>query len=102
AHGRHPEHSHDGVADELLEGAAVALDRDAGDIEVGVHHVAERLRIEPLAERGRAGDVAEEDGDDLALLAGARRGYERGAARVAEARALRVPGPAARADRADV
>ena len=32
-----------------------------------------RLGVEPLAERRRAGDVGEQDGDDLALLGAAAR-----------------------------
>ena len=80
--------------------AAVPLDRSTScDVEVPRDHGAQRLRVEPLAERGRAGDVAEEDGDDLPLLAHGPRLGERRAARVAEARPLTVLRPAARTDR---
>ena len=43
---------------------------DAQVVEVATHAGAERLGIGRLAERGRADEVAEEDRDDLALLAG--------------------------------
>ena len=62
----HAEHGHDRVADELLHRAAVALERGLDGLEVPPHDVAEELRVEAFAECGRAGDVREEDGDDLA------------------------------------
>ena len=68
AHGRHAEHGHDRVADELLHRAAVALEHGLDGLEVAPHDAAEELGVEPLAERGRPGDVGEEDGDDLARL----------------------------------
>ena len=88
-HDRHAEHGHHRVADELLDGAAVALDDRLHPLEVAREQRAQRLRVEPLAERGRAGDVAEEDGHGLALLARRRGVGERRAAGVAEARTLR-------------
>jgi hypothetical protein len=97
-HGRHAEDGHDRVADELLHRAAVALDDRLRRLEVARHHVAQALRVDALAERRRAGDVAEEDGHDLPHLADRRGVAERGAARVAEARTLAVLGPAARTD----
>ena len=36
---RQPEHRHDGVADELLDGAAVTLDGRPHDVEVAPHHL---------------------------------------------------------------
>ena len=87
-HGRHAEDGHDRVADELLHGPAVALDDRLRRLEVARHHPAQALGVDPLAERGRAGHIAEEDGDDLARLP---RGFglgERRAAGVAEPRAL--------------
>ena len=57
---RDPERGHDRVAHELLERPAVSLDHLRGLAEVARHHLSHRLRIEPLAERGRARDVAEE------------------------------------------
>ena len=68
-HDRHAEHGHHRVADELLHRAAVPLDDRLHPLEVAREQRAQRLGVEPLAERRRAGDVAEEDGDDLALLA---------------------------------
>ena len=97
ANRRHAEDRHDGIADELLEGAAVPLDRRPGDIEVRGHDDPERLGIERLAECGRSGDVAEEDGDDLALLP-RRLDCERRAARVAEAGSVAILRSAAGAD----
>ncbi len=69
---RNPEDGHDRVADELLDGAAVTLDDRAEILEVAAHARAQRLRIGGLPERSRADEVAEEDRDDLALLAHAR------------------------------
>ena len=83
-HTRDPEHRHDGVADELLDGSAVAFDRRLHLVEVAGHHPAERLGIELLAERGRAGDVAEDHRDRLALLASGLGSSQRRTARRAE------------------
>ena len=66
---RDPEDRHDRVADELLDRAAVSLEDDAKVLEVAAHPRAQRLRIGRLPESGRADEVAEENGDDLALLA---------------------------------
>ena len=98
-HDRDAEHGHDGVADELLDGAAVALDRLAHRVEVAGHDAPGRLGVEALAHRGRAGHVAEQHGDRLAHLAGRGSLGELGAAATAEAEALRVVLTAARADR---
>ena len=62
---RDPEDRHHGVADELLDGAAVALDHGGHLVEVAAHHAAECLGIEPLPERGRPRDVGEDDRHDL-------------------------------------
>ena len=93
---RDPEHRHDGVADELLDGPAVAFEHLARDVEVPLHHAPQRLRVEPFAQRGRPGHVAEEDRDDLAELPHLGDS-ERGAAGVAEARAVPVLVSAGRA-----
>ena len=69
-HHRHAEDGHHGVADELLDGAAVALDDRLHPLEVAGEQRAEPLGVDRLAERGRAGDVAEEDRDRLSLLVG--------------------------------
>ncbi len=66
-HGRQPEDRHHGVADELLDDAAVALDDRLHPLEVAREQGAKRLRVERLAERRRADDVAEQHGHDLAL-----------------------------------
>ena len=68
-HGRQPEDRHHGVADELLDDAAVALDDRLHALEVAREQRAERLRVDRLAESRRTDDVAEQHGHDLALLA---------------------------------
>jgi hypothetical protein len=78
------EHRHHRVADELLDRPLVALDDPPHAREVARHDVPQRLRVEPLPERRRAGDVAEDDGDALPHLVGGRRGGERRAAAPAE------------------
>ena len=65
---RHAEDGHDRVADELLDRAAVALDRPAGGGEVAVQHAPQRLGVERLGELRRLDEVGEEDGDRLAPL----------------------------------
>ena len=60
------EDGHDRVADELLHGAAVAFERLAQRLVVPVHDAAMHLGIEPLGERRRVHDVAEDHGDGLA------------------------------------
>ena len=92
------EDGHDGVADELLHRAAEALDLRADARVIRREHRAYVLRIELLGAAGEADEVGEEDGDDLALLArGGPLGLERGTARHAEARAVRVLVAAGRA-----
>src|SRR6266566_3705690 len=84
-HDRDAEDGHDGVADELLHGAAVPLHDFLHALEVTGEQCPERLRVELLAELRRAGHIAEEHRDDLALLARASRcGGYRGAAKRAE------------------
>ena len=82
--GRHAEHGHDRVADELLDGAAVSFERCLHRVEVAPHHPPQRLGVEPLAERRRVGDVREDDRDHLPRLGVARLRVELRAARVAE------------------
>jgi hypothetical protein len=43
-----------GVAHELLDRPAVALDRRAHLVEVGVHQLPDRFRVQPFAHRRRA------------------------------------------------
>ena len=96
---RDAEDGHDRVADELLHRAAVALEDDAQILEVAAHARPQRLGVGRLAERGRADEVAEEDRDDLALLARRLRRGERRPARAAEPRVVGVLAPTARACR---
>ena len=83
AHNRHAEHGDDGVADELLHGPAVLLDDRLHPLEVAGQQSLQRLRVDRLAERCRADDVAEHDRHDLPLHArsvrpSGSRGYGRG------------------------
>jgi hypothetical protein len=97
---RDAERGHDRVPDELLDGAALRLDLDAHGCEERSHDLLEPLRVKPLAEGRRAGDVREQHRDDLQLLGG-RGGqlHDRCAAAVAEAGLIGVLASAARADR---
>jgi hypothetical protein len=70
AHDRDAEDRQDGVADELLERAAVPVEHGRGEVEEATEQVALRLRVEPPRELGRRDDVAEEDRDRLARLLG--------------------------------
>ena len=67
------EHGHHGVADELLDHAAVLLDHPLPAREAGADDVAGVLGVEPAREHGEADQVGEQDGDELALLADLRR-----------------------------
>ena len=62
------EDGHHGVADILLDGTAVAMDLARHRGEEAGQQRAHILGVEPLGERGRAGDVREEHGDDSPLL----------------------------------
>ena len=75
----------------------MSLDDRACHVEVPRHHRAQRLRVEPLAERRRAGHVAEQDGHRLALLADVGGHRECGAAGIAEASPVPVLVAATRA-----
>jgi hypothetical protein len=87
---RHPEDGHHGVADVFLDRAAVTLDHLAHAREVAAHHVTQRFWVQLLAQRGRPGDVGEQDRHDLAGLARDGRCAERGSAIPAVPEALRV------------
>ena len=65
---RDTEDGHHGVADVLLDDAAVKLDNARHLVEVPEHQVAHGLRVERLRERRRVGDVAEQDRDSLSEL----------------------------------
>jgi len=92
-----PEHGHGGIAHELLDRAAVQLEDRAQLRVVAAHHLAQHFGIGALAERGRADEVAEEDGYGLADT-GRRLSGQRGGAGVTEARACRVLPAALRTD----
>lgn len=85
---RDPEHTHGGIAYELLDPAAVPLEDRAGLRVAAAHQLAQELGVCAVAERGRAYEVAEENGNDLADRR--RLGGERRGAGVAEARPFRV------------
>ncbi len=90
---RHPEDGHHRVADELLDRAAMALEDRAHPLVVAAHRRPERLGIGDAAERGRPGQVAEDDGDDLAHLARGRLLRERSPAAAAEPEPGRILPP---------
>jgi len=108
-HGRAP-YRHDGVADELLDGPAVAIDQRARRVEVARQELADLFGVARLGERGEADQVGEEHRDELALgdrggpvaMLGARGGggdaaSERAAALAAEPVVRLVRRAAARA-----
>ena len=66
---RDAEHRHHGVADELLDGAAVSLDDRLHLLEVACEQRPQRLGIGLLSQLGRAAEVAEQDGHRLADFA---------------------------------
>ena len=64
---RRPPHRHHGVADELLDGAAVQRDQPAAGLEVAGQQLTGVLRVAALGCGGEADEVGEEDGDHLPL-----------------------------------
>ena len=95
---------HHGVADELLDRAAVELDQPPARVEVAREKLAHLLRVARLGERREADEVGEEHRDEPPLGgrdSGRRRrrrgASERRAAVAAEALAGRVRGAATRA-----
>ena len=97
---RDPEDGEDRIADELLRNAAVALDLGVHELEEIALERPHVLGVEPLPERGRAGEVGEENRDDapLLLIRHDRRapctGLERGPARGTERGGGRLLGAA--------
>ena len=87
---RDPEHSHDGIADELLDRAAMALQGHTHLVEVPADRAPQRLGIKPLAERRRAGEVGEDDGHCLPELPRRSRGQECRSTLTAELEAVRA------------
>ena len=57
---RRPPHGHHGVADELLDGAAVELDQPPCGVEVAREELAHLLGVARLGERREADEVGEE------------------------------------------
>jgi hypothetical protein len=96
-HQGNAEDGHGGIADELLDRAAVALEDRAQLGVIAAHGLAQQLGVGTVAHSGRADEVAEEDSDRLPdpgrFLGGERRG-----ASTAEAEALLVLLAAARTD----
>ena len=70
---RGAEEGHHGVADELLDRAAEALELGAQAQVVAGEQGADVLGVEPLRAGGEADEIAEHDGHDLPLLARRRR-----------------------------
>ena len=64
---RRPEEGHDGVADELLDGAAVALELGAQLLVVRPQDRVDVLGVERLGPRREADEVGEEHRHDLSL-----------------------------------
>ena len=67
-HRRNTEDGQDRVADELLDGATVGLDRRAHPLEVAKDELAPDLGIYLLGERRGSDDVREDDRGGLSLL----------------------------------
>ena len=97
-HARDAEHRKHGVPGVLLNCAAVALDRRPDRLETAAEHPMQCLRIEFLAERGRADEIAEQRGYNLAGITGRARLRKLGTAGPAEPEAARVLGGAGLAD----
>jgi hypothetical protein len=66
------EQRHEPVAEELIDGTLVAVNLAEHQLEGTVHESVDVLGIEPFGQRGEAGDVDEEHGDEFALT------FERG------------------------
>jgi hypothetical protein len=67
--GGRAEERHHGVPDELLDGAAVALELGADALVVGAEDRLDVLRVERLRPGCEPDEVAEDHRDDLALAA---------------------------------
>jgi hypothetical protein len=92
------EHRHHRVADEFLDGPAMAFDDCLHSFEVACEKAAQRLGVDGLAEGCRAGDVAEDDRHRLPHLARDGLSDKRRCALETELRMLRIFGAAAIAD----
>ena len=60
----------DGVADDLLDDAAVRFEHDSHLVEVAGEDLAQRLRVEPLTQAGRALEVGRHDRHEAGGLDG--------------------------------
>ena len=87
---RRAEHRDDGVADELLDGAAVPLELAPERLVVAAQQRTDILGVEALGARGGADEIDEDSRHDLPLLARPRLGRERRAAAVAEPGVVRI------------
>ena len=70
--GRRAPDRHHGIADELLDGAAVAADHVADELEVAAQELAGVLGVAALGQGREADEVGEQDRDDPALGDGRR------------------------------
>src|SRR5207237_7396497 len=95
---RRSEDSHDRVPDELLDRSTVAFELRTEASVVGLQESPDVLWMQALCARCEADQVAEEAGDDLALLLRLRSLLERGGTAGTEARVVGVLSSAARAD----
>jgi hypothetical protein len=95
---RSAEQSHDRVADELLDRAAVPLELAPQAGVVRREKGAYILRVEPLGATCEADEVGEEHGQDLSLFAGLGLFSQGSRAREAEVGDRRILLAAARAD----
>jgi hypothetical protein len=95
---RSAEERHDGVADELLDRAAEALELAAQPLVVTAEEAADVLGIHRLRAVSEVDEVAEEAGDDFALLAPRGDAAEFRPASRAEAGVFGVLAPAVRTD----
>ncbi len=68
---------HDRVADELLDGAAVALDHTADRVEIAREELPDLFGVAVLGERREADEVAEQDGHEPPLRLRGRCGCRR-------------------------
>jgi hypothetical protein len=66
---RRAEERHHGIADELLDGAAVPLELTPNATVIRTKNRLDVLRVQRFSLRREADEVAEQDGDDLALAA---------------------------------
>ncbi len=94
---RRAEESHHCITDELLHRPAEALKLLAHALVVRPEQGADILRIELLRALCEADKISEEDADNFPFLIDRLDPRERGAARVAEARVLRILAAALRA-----